>query len=562
MSLSGKGLSAALGAVGARGGQMRSYAQLARDGEHALAMAPSGLTVKGAAAWLATLAMESAYFRTTTEYGSGQWYAPWIGRGFVQVTHESNYAAFGVWCHRRGLVSSDDYFTEHPKRLADYQWAWWTGLWYFEYADLWKYANRGDFLAVSQGVNGGTGTIGTSFTPYGWVQRKAMYEAFRAAGKDLLPGKDGGDMSGVTANGWPRLNRFEGAFTAPTGQVCPVANDDLARLFAYVAWRMDTEVLQPMTSAYGGRTEQQQRDLYASMGKAPDLWSNHISGTACDFARPGVTYELFQTGTYTSGYSRGEEARIRRICADTGVMQWGGDYPAGVRDPVHVQVRGNLSHFGQRPISRAEVSAAAKRIAGWVRDVQTVVGATADGYAGPGTIQAVRDWQKDQGLTPDGAFGPASQKKAGWQDGEPTADEGVLGMTSYKNTSVYRAKQPLKKGTWRTLKLGPHAYTLLVCNGKPWLAEVDVQATGIGPGDSLQLRFIVVNYRKGHKTTRAVTYKIDEHAGTTGSTFAHIFQMGSAGAGKGSTSRRLRIEALSTAKDAQIVSVNAKMMKE
>lgn len=188
MPLTGTTIDRALEAVGAKGKQIRSAGDLAAGANAALAKAPAGLTVAGAAAFMATMAQESAYFRTTTEYGTGHRYAPYIGRTFEQITWKANYAAFGKWCHRKGLLSDPAHFVTNPKALSEYRWAWLGGVWYFEHAGLWKYANRGDFRAVSQGVNGGVGRIGTSFTPHGMRARQAMFEAFRSAGTALLPG--------------------------------------------------------------------------------------------------------------------------------------------------------------------------------------------------------------------------------------------------------------------------------------------------------------------------------------------------------------------------------------
>lgn len=188
MPLTANHVQNALKAVGALGNQIKSTAELASGANAALAQAPSGLTQEGAAAFLATMAQESAYFRTTTEYGSSRKrYDPYRGRTFEQVTWKENYATFGAWCKAKGLLSDANYFVTNPTRLADYQWAWLGGVWYFEYAKLWRYANAGNFLAVSQGVNGGTGRIGSSFIPGGWDHRNKMYKAFLLVGGALLP---------------------------------------------------------------------------------------------------------------------------------------------------------------------------------------------------------------------------------------------------------------------------------------------------------------------------------------------------------------------------------------
>lgn len=189
MALSGAVVRAALAAVGALGGQMRDFDQLAAGAEDALRQAPAGLTPDGAASFLADKAQESAYFRTTTEYGKNLRYDPYRGRGFQMVTWRENYAKFGAWCHGRDLVDDPNVFVKNPATLSDYRWAWLTGVWYFEAHGLWARANRGDHLWVSQAVNGGLGRAGTSFVPNHWRERDAMFRAFRLAGSALLPSR-------------------------------------------------------------------------------------------------------------------------------------------------------------------------------------------------------------------------------------------------------------------------------------------------------------------------------------------------------------------------------------
>lgn len=186
--VAGPVIRAALDAVGARTGQIRTDAVLAAGATDALRQAPPGLTVSGAASFLATQAQESDYFRTTEEYNAEDAdYAPYWGATFEQVTWKTNYGAFGQWCHDRKLVGDPQIFVRDPKALTAYEWAWLGGVWFFERFGLWRYANAGDHYAVSQGVNRGPNSIGTPATPRHWPARLAMFEAFRAAGTALLP---------------------------------------------------------------------------------------------------------------------------------------------------------------------------------------------------------------------------------------------------------------------------------------------------------------------------------------------------------------------------------------
>lgn len=187
MTVTGAAIRAALVSVGAVGKQLRSFDELAAGADAALRAAPPGLTPEGAASFLADKAQESAYFRTTTEYGTKLRYDPYRGRGFQMVTWRENYASFGAWCRGRGLVSDANVFVNNPAALSDYRWAWLTGTWYFEANNLWGWANAGDHLRVSQAVNGGRGRAGTSFVPNHWRERNAMFQAFRKLGSTLLP---------------------------------------------------------------------------------------------------------------------------------------------------------------------------------------------------------------------------------------------------------------------------------------------------------------------------------------------------------------------------------------
>lgn len=186
MPVTGSTIRAALASVGAVGGQIASFDELAAGADDALRQAPA-LTPEGAAAFLATCAQESAYFRTTTEYGGTKRYDPYRGRTFTQITWESNYRDFGRWCHARGIPVDPEHFVRNPVALGELRWAWLGPIQYWEENGIWRWANPGDFLAVSQAINGGNGRVGTSFIPHGWRERQAMYAAFLRFGPELLP---------------------------------------------------------------------------------------------------------------------------------------------------------------------------------------------------------------------------------------------------------------------------------------------------------------------------------------------------------------------------------------
>lgn len=165
MGVTAKQLEAALRSVGGLGGQGWSLSTLASGANEA--MKSSGITTRqGAAVFLSQCMVESAYFRTTSEYGGSKArYAPYYGRGFIQVTFKSNYAAFGAWCKNRGLITNANYFVNNPSRLADTKWAWLTAVWYLSTHrhNLIKLANEGNVDAVGRGVH--TGDAWASWYP-------------------------------------------------------------------------------------------------------------------------------------------------------------------------------------------------------------------------------------------------------------------------------------------------------------------------------------------------------------------------------------------------------------
>jgi hypothetical protein len=165
-----------LRALGATGGQVVSAAELAFGCNRALTL--TTLTPEGLAGWLATLTQESDHLRTTTEYGTGQVYAPYVGRTFQQLTWRDNYAAFGDWTRRLGLTGTGDLFLANAGLLAELQWAWLGGVWFFGDRNLWGPVSRGDFQTVQNAVNRGVAT--SSGYPSGWAARLACYRAWTA----------------------------------------------------------------------------------------------------------------------------------------------------------------------------------------------------------------------------------------------------------------------------------------------------------------------------------------------------------------------------------------------
>ena len=197
MAITGAQIRTVLTSQGAGDGLVAGYDQLASGADAAMRMA--GIkTLNAAAAFMATMCQESNYFRTTTEGGSGQAYAPYIGRTFQQITGNDsirgyNYAAFGTFAKSKGMTTDAGVFVKNPALLAGMTYAWLGGVWYWTtprswsgYSNLVKVADTGSILMVSRAVNAGnpywTGT------PNGMATRTALYNAFRALGSSIIPG--------------------------------------------------------------------------------------------------------------------------------------------------------------------------------------------------------------------------------------------------------------------------------------------------------------------------------------------------------------------------------------
>jgi hypothetical protein len=167
-------LTAVLTALGTNSRQIMPLPDLALGATDALAYAHASPVA--AAVWLATLTQESDSFRTTVEYGSGQTYAPYVGRTFEQITWRGNYSAFGAWAAVQRMIASPSLFTERPWLLGETQWAWLGGVWFFQANGLWPVASTGDFQSVSNAVN--RGQLTNSGYPSGWLARLSAYQTW------------------------------------------------------------------------------------------------------------------------------------------------------------------------------------------------------------------------------------------------------------------------------------------------------------------------------------------------------------------------------------------------
>jgi predicted chitinase len=102
------------------------------------------------------------------------------GRGPIQLTGRANYGAFSRWCHRLGLVDTDDYFVRNPALVATARWGFLAASWYWTVARpaLNDHADADDIVAATKAVNGGTN---------GLADRTSRWKRALAMGTRLLP---------------------------------------------------------------------------------------------------------------------------------------------------------------------------------------------------------------------------------------------------------------------------------------------------------------------------------------------------------------------------------------
>jgi putative chitinase len=143
------------------------------------------------AAFLATAAFESMYFRKTKEgkaqptstawikYQSKYWHTNYMGRGIFQTTSEKNYRIFGQKMKRKGLVTDSELFVKQPQLLEQPEWAVESACEFWETNGLDKYARQGfkGFTALQGVVNRGR----ADKVALGQADRLLVYEKARLA---------------------------------------------------------------------------------------------------------------------------------------------------------------------------------------------------------------------------------------------------------------------------------------------------------------------------------------------------------------------------------------------
>jgi predicted chitinase len=161
-------------------------------------------SAKRIAMWLGQVGEESGSFVYTEEIAKNGRYAPYIGRTWIQITWQSNYAAFSQWCYGKGLIQSPTFFVDNPVSLADLQWAGIGPAWYWtvQRPQINSLCDKGDILGVTKAINGGTN---------GLSDRTQRYNRALALGDQLLALindiENEDDMANVPQDQWDRVFR-------------------------------------------------------------------------------------------------------------------------------------------------------------------------------------------------------------------------------------------------------------------------------------------------------------------------------------------------------------------
>lgn len=141
-------------------------------------------TLRRAQYFLAQIASESVDLRYFQEIGgASKRYAPYFGRGPIQLTWESNYRDFGRWCRARGLVDDSEAFVRRPGLVAEPRWGWLAAVYYWESRDLNRWCDKGDFRELTRRINGAA----TWGYPSHYGQRLVRLAYVQRLGKKVLP---------------------------------------------------------------------------------------------------------------------------------------------------------------------------------------------------------------------------------------------------------------------------------------------------------------------------------------------------------------------------------------
>ena len=122
----------------------------------ALAAAPDMADRRTVAAIIGESAQETDWMCSLVEYGGPRTrYAPYFGRGCIQLTWRNNYAGFGQWLHGLGVVADPNVFVANPDLVATWPYPWLSAIYYFVRHIDRGYVQSENWNAVSGLINAG-----------------------------------------------------------------------------------------------------------------------------------------------------------------------------------------------------------------------------------------------------------------------------------------------------------------------------------------------------------------------------------------------------------------------
>lgn len=122
----------------------------------ALTAAPDMADRRTVAAIIGESAQETDWMCSLVEYGGPRTrYAPYYGRGCIQLTWRNNYAGFGRWLHGLGVVADPNLFVNNPDLVATWPYPWLSAIYYFVRHIDQGYVQAENWNAVSGLINAG-----------------------------------------------------------------------------------------------------------------------------------------------------------------------------------------------------------------------------------------------------------------------------------------------------------------------------------------------------------------------------------------------------------------------
>nr|DAJ69133.1 MAG TPA: Chitinase A [Caudoviricetes sp.] len=122
----------------------------------AIAAAPDMADRRTVAAIIGESAQETDWMCSLTEYGGpSARYAPYFGRGCIQLTWRNNYAGFGQWLHGLGVVADSGVFVNNPDLVTVWPYPWLSAIYYFVRHISQGYVQAENWNAVSGLINAG-----------------------------------------------------------------------------------------------------------------------------------------------------------------------------------------------------------------------------------------------------------------------------------------------------------------------------------------------------------------------------------------------------------------------